>query len=157
MKSLLGRSVGTLTEAKVGRDLSEAVEVGSLGKSGQPVSEPVRDLERFSNWLAERAAGLEKNADYLANWAGLYALRTRPTAEIAIVGPDAAQFRAELDAEFYPNKVLCGQADLANSSELPLLEQRGMVDGKTTVYVCYNRACQLPVTSVAEVWNVLGR
>ncbi|HEX2224027.1 MAG TPA: hypothetical protein VHN15_07460, partial [Thermoanaerobaculia bacterium] len=47
------------------RDLSEAVEVGSLGKSGQTVNDPVRDLERFSNWLADRAAGLEKNVDYL--------------------------------------------------------------------------------------------
>jgi len=98
---------------------------------------------------------VEKNADYLANWAGLYALRTRPTAEIAIVGPDADRFRAELDGEFYPNKVLCGQADPAAKNGLPLLEQRGMIDGKTTIYVCYNRACQLPVTSVAEVWNLL--
>lgn len=47
------------------RDLSEAVEVGSLGQPGQTVNDPVRDLERFSDWLAGRAAGLTKNVDYL--------------------------------------------------------------------------------------------
>jgi len=76
----------------------------------------------------------------------------RPTAEIAIVGPDAERFRAEIDAEFYPNKVLCGTVD---RSDLPLLQERGLVGGKTAIYVCYNRTCQLPVTSVAEVWRLL--
>ncbi|WP_420148245.1 thioredoxin domain-containing protein [Spirosoma sp.] len=95
---------------------------------------------------------VQQNADYLTNWAALFALRARPTAEIAIVGPEADQFRGALDAEFYPNKVLCGTTD---KGELPLLQQRGPIDGKTAVYVCYNRACQLPVTSAAEVWRLL--
>ncbi len=111
--------------------------------------------ERADRMMGRMQPLVQQNADYLANWAGLYALRTRPTAEIAIVGPEADVFRAELDASFYPNKVICGQIDAAGQSELPLLSQRGMVDGKTTIYVCYNRACQLPVTSVAEAWQLL--
>ena len=111
---------------------------------------------------AERADGMlgrvqplvQQNADYLTNWASQFALRTRSTVEIAIVGPDAERFRAEIDAEFYPNKVLCGTTD---SSQLPLLQQRGTVNGKTAIYVCYNRACQLPVTSVAEMWPLLNK
>ena len=95
---------------------------------------------------------VQQNADYLTNWAAQFALRIRPTAEIALVGPDADEFRANLDAEFYPNKVLCGTTD---KSALPLLQQRGLVAGQTSIYVCYNRACQLPVTSVAEVWRLL--
>jgi len=113
--------------------------------------------DRADRMLGRMQPLVQQNADYLANWAGLYALRTRPTAEIAIVGPDADRFRAELDAEFYPNKVLCGRADTDTKSNLPLLQQRSMIDGKTTVYVCYNRACQLPVTSVDEVWALLHR
>jgi uncharacterized protein len=33
-------------------------------------------------------------------------------------------------------------------STLPLLQNRGLVDGKTAIYVCQDRVCQLPVTSV---------
>ena len=109
-------------------------------------------VERADQMLGRMQPLVQKNADYLSNWATQFAFRTRPTAEIAIVGPQAEQFRAELDAEFYPNKVLCGTTD---KSALPLLQQRGPIDGQTAIYVCYNRACQLPVTSVADVWRLL--
>jgi hypothetical protein len=42
------------------RDLSEVYEVETAGDS----SEGVRDLERFGNWLADRAAGVQREADY---------------------------------------------------------------------------------------------
>ena len=109
--------------------------------------------DRADQMLGRVQPLVQQNADYLTNWAALFALRARPTAEIAITGPDADQLRAEIDAQFYPNKVLCGTTD---KSSLPLLEQRGPIDGKTAVYVCYNRACQLPVTSVTEVWTMLN-
>ncbi|GAB3973537.1 thioredoxin domain-containing protein [Spirosoma terrae] len=108
--------------------------------------------ERADRMLGRVQPLVQQNADYLTNWAAQFALRVRPTAEIAIVGPEADSLRIELDAEFYPNKVLSGTTE---KSDLPLLQQRGPIDGKTAVYVCYNRACQLPVTSVAEVWQML--
>ena len=39
-------------------------------------------------------------------------------------------------------------ADTADTaySRLPLLQERGMVNGRPTAYVCRNYACQLPVT-----------
>ncbi|QMW05276.1 thioredoxin domain-containing protein [Spirosoma foliorum] len=109
-------------------------------------------VERTDQMLGRMQPLVQQNADYLTNWAAQFALRSRPTAEIAIVGPKADQFRAELDAEFYPNKVLSGTSEKSN---LPLLEQRDLVNGETAIYVCYNRACQLPVTSVEEVWQLL--
>ena len=109
--------------------------------------------DRADQMLGRIQPLVQQNADYLTNWAAQFALRARPTAEIVIMGPEAHQFRAELDSEFYPNKVLCGTTD---KSELPLLQHRGTMDERTAVYVCYNRACQLPVTSVAEVWQLLG-
>ena len=108
--------------------------------------------ERADQMLGRVQPLVQQNADYLTNWASLFALRARPTAEIAIVGPGAEQFRAELDAEFYPNKVLCGTTD---KSALPLLQQRSSIDGQTAIYVCYNRACQLPVLTVADVWKLM--
>ena len=82
-----------------------------------------------------------------ANWASLYAALLRPTAEIALVGPEAENFRRELSRNFLPNTVLAGAPQ---SSALPLLRGREAQNGTTTAYVCFNRACQRPVYSVAE-------
>ncbi|MGV3559602.1 thioredoxin domain-containing protein [Larkinella arboricola] len=97
---------------------------------------------------------LQQNAEYLTHWAALYAMRVKPTAEIALVGPDVHQFRQEIDQRFYPNKVLAGTE---TESLLPLLENRTAINGQTAIYVCYNRACQLPVTSVEAAFNNLEK
>ncbi|WP_229311436.1 thioredoxin domain-containing protein [Larkinella rosea] len=96
---------------------------------------------------------LEQNADYLTHWAALYALRVKPTVEIAIVGPEAEAFRRDIDQRFFPNKVLAGTETTSN---LPLLENRTTINGETAIYVCYNRTCQLPVTTVEEALKSLG-
>ena len=76
--------------------------------------------------------------------------------EVVIIGPrndsaTAALLRTVTSA-FRPNKVLVGadDADAAASYSLPLLEARGMIDGRPTAYVCQNYACQLPVTTPEE-------
>ncbi|GAB3901490.1 thioredoxin domain-containing protein [Larkinella knui] len=96
---------------------------------------------------------LQQNADYLTHWAALYAMRVQPTAEIAIVGTEAETRRREIDQRFYPNKVLAGTETV---SDLPLLENRTPLNGQTAIYVCYNRACQLPVTTVEAAFSTLG-
>lgn len=45
------------------RDLSEVYEVNEAETAGA-AADGVRDLERFGNWLADRAAGVERAADY---------------------------------------------------------------------------------------------
>ena len=76
--------------------------------------------------------------------------------EVVIIGPrdDSATtaLMQIVNGGFFPNKVLVGadSADDAGKYGLPLLEARGMVDGKPTAYVCHNYACQLPVTTPEE-------
>ena len=76
--------------------------------------------------------------------------------EVIIIGPrdDSATtaLMQIVNGGFFPNKVLVGadSADDAGEYGLPLLEARGMVDGKPTAYVCHNYACQLPVTTPEE-------
>ena len=76
--------------------------------------------------------------------------------EVVIIGPrDDSRTTALMqvvNGGFFPNKVLVGadSADDAGKYGLPLLEARGMVDGKPTAYVCQNYACQLPVTTTEE-------
>lgn len=95
---------------------------------------------------------LLSNVDYLTNWACLATQMTSPTAEIAIVGKEVNEFRKAIDLKFYPNKVLSGTLVESN---LPLLEKRTSKYGETQIFVCYNKACQLPVKSVNDIWQQL--
>jgi uncharacterized protein YyaL (SSP411 family) len=87
-----------------------------------------------------------KEPQQLANWASLYVALLRPGAEVAISGPQAEQLRHELSQHFLPTAILAGTLQ---ASSLPLLEGRTATT-ETTIYVCRNRTCQLPVRSVPE-------
>ena len=50
-----------------------------------------------------------------------------------------------------PRLVGADNADAAEKHGLPLLEARGMIDGKPTAYVCQNYVCQLPVTTPEDL------
>ena len=73
--------------------------------------------------------------------------------EVAVVGPlddpDTVALLRTVNGRYLANRVIVGAdgESAAATSDLPLLEGRGMVDGRPTAYVCENYACQLPVTS----------
>jgi uncharacterized protein YyaL (SSP411 family) len=75
-----------------------------------------------------------------------------PVAEVALVWPAGAAAAAAplVDAVFgryQPNRVVVGAAaGTAGAAGIPLLAERGAVEGKPTAYVCRNYVCQLPVT-----------
>src|SRR5438094_2245469 len=74
-----------------------------------------------------------------------------PSQEIAIVGDLAATatqgFLQVVHIRYLPNTVLALKQP-GESSLLPLLEGRDLVDDKAAAYVCENYACKLPVTDV---------
>ena len=78
-------------------------------------------------------------------------LYLNPGQEIAIVGdPAAADTRAllaEVRRRYLPNSVLALAApgDAAAPELIPLLADRGQIDGRATAYVCRNFVCNLPV------------
>jgi len=81
-----------------------------------------------------------------SNWGILLLYRTQPFYEIAIVGKNSTKKRAKLCLDYQPNKMLLGSQ---KESSLPLLENK-LVNGKTLIYVCINKACKLPVENVPE-------
>lgn len=97
---------------------------------------------------------LVKQPAHLANWANVYYAKLKPTAEIALIGPKVHSFRKAF-ADFYlPNALFVGTA---TESDLPLLADRLALGGETTIYVCYNHTCQLPVHAVAAALEQLDK
>ena len=88
---------------------------------------------------------------YYANWAMLNNWMKNSPFEVAIVGKEAEQFRQDFSAGYLPNCLLLGAA---SACDLPLLDGK-YVDGQTFLYVCVNKACQLPARSVAEALSQL--
>jgi hypothetical protein len=70
-----------------------------------------------------------------------------PPREIAIVGPVESPVARAALAQFQPGTVVA----VGPSDEIPLLEGKGLVDGKPAVYVCERFACQTPVTDPADL------
>ena len=76
--------------------------------------------------------------------------------EVAIVGEDAGQLQPLVSAvwsRYLPNKVvapgLASDADAAQA--VPLLQNRPLLGGQATAYVCENYTCKQPVTDVAAL------
>jgi uncharacterized protein YyaL (SSP411 family) len=77
--------------------------------------------------------------------------------EIVVVGsPEGDETKAltrEIWSRYLPNKVVAqaaeGDEEAARIS--PLLRERPMREGRTTVYVCENRSCLEPVTTPQQL------
>jgi uncharacterized protein YyaL (SSP411 family) len=83
-------------------------------------------------------------------WLQALAYALSKPREIAIVGdPEAADTRALLNVvrnDYRPFQVVSLEAPSAQSSAVPLLRDRGLVDGQPAVYVCRDFTCQAPAT-----------
>ena len=86
-----------------------------------------------------------------SNWAQLMLGHVFPYYEIAITGPEAGQRRAEFGAHYLPNRMFLGTSA---ASTLPLLEGK-LMGNSTTIFVCENKVCRLPVASVDEALKQL--
>ena len=89
-----------------------------------------------------------------AQWLRAMQLAEQPIIEIAIVGEaGASDTRALLEiarASHRPAQVTAA-SDAPDSSSVPLLRDRAMIDGVATAYVCRDFACQRPTTDPAEL------
>jgi uncharacterized protein YyaL (SSP411 family) len=80
-------------------------------------------------------------------------------AEIAVVGgPDDERTRTLHQTALHaaPPGAVLALGD-STPSAIPLLEGRGLVDGAPAAYVCRQFTCQAPVTTPAELTEVLSR
>ena len=70
-----------------------------------------------------------------------------PPREIAVIGPVSSPVARAALAPFQPSSVVA----VGPSDEVPLLEGKGLVDGKPAVYVCERFVCKRPATDPSEL------
>ena len=81
-----------------------------------------------------------------SNWLTLYSNYLGEFYEVAIVGADAKDKLKELNEFYIPNKLVVGSI---TESKLPLLTYK-YNENETTIYVCIDGACKLPVSETTK-------
>lgn len=104
--------------------------------------------KQLANEMTQSMVGLIKSEPaFMANWAIGYMETKISMAEVVFYGPGIQEFRKEFQQQFHPFSVSMGTT---GKSSLPLLKGKEAIDGKATIFVCFNKTCKWPVHSVSE-------
>jgi uncharacterized protein YyaL (SSP411 family) len=77
--------------------------------------------------------------------------RFAPVREVALAGDDVSSLARVVRGGYFPHVVLAG-----GGGDVPLLRDRGPVDGEAAAYVCERFTCGLPVTRAEDLIAALG-
>lgn len=92
-----------------------------------------------------------EHGSFYSNWAQLLFAMIYQPSEVVITGENARELASQFQKKYLPNAIF---AVSENSSDLSLLNNR-FVEGKTLIYVCKNKACQMPVETVEQAMELL--
>ena len=92
-----------------------------------------------------------KNLPFFSKWGLLVNRFIFPEREVVITGKEALEKNRILSMTYLPYII----AGSETPSNLPLLQDR-YVKGKTLIYVCENKTCNLPVDTVKQALQQLG-
>lgn len=102
-------------------------------------------INRASGMVNTMKGRMLRNIGFYAKWAKVHLMMAQGPYEVAIAGKNALQLRKEFDKKYLPNVLFLG----GKKGTLELLEGK-MVKGETTIYVCKDKVCQMPVTEVSK-------
>ncbi|MEO8234703.1 MAG: thioredoxin domain-containing protein [Flavobacterium sp.] len=113
----------------------------------------------FSNNYYEKIAlqmlhHMIPNIDYASaysNWLNLWMNLSEDNKELAICGDNALLNSYEINAKYLPHIIIAGST---KKSELPFLENR-FIENENLFYVCQNRTCLIPKSTIQEIFNNL--
>jgi uncharacterized protein YyaL (SSP411 family) len=88
---------------------------------------------------------------YYSNWAMLILQLDQPLYEVAIVGNHWIDIRNEFDSFYLPNVIYLGGP---SEGSLELLTNK-LVENQTTIYVCENKTCRLPVRETQKALELM--
>jgi uncharacterized protein len=105
-------------------------------------------LERSKKMLLSQLSSIPKGGAYYSNWGRLWGNFVNPYFEVAILGSESTKFQKEMRVNFIPNALYLG----GEKEDLPLAKSK-LVKGKTMIYVCLDRVCNLPVDKPKKALN----
>jgi uncharacterized protein YyaL (SSP411 family) len=108
-------------------------------------------LNRSKQMLESVKSDMEANLRFYSYWGSLYLSFLHPPYEVAIVGEKATKVRAQLDEHLLPDVYMLGGE---NEGLLPLVQNK-LVSGKTMIYVCRNKTCDLPTDDIDQALGML--
>ncbi|QNK61770.1 thioredoxin domain-containing protein [Pedobacter sp. PAMC26386] len=85
-----------------------------------------------------------------SNWAIQLMNEVFGINEIAFTGNAVDEVHKELNKRYIPNKIILS----GKNSVLPLLKDKQSIE--TKIYICRNKSCQLPVTTVEEALKLIN-
>ncbi|MBN3583280.1 thioredoxin domain-containing protein [Algoriphagus aestuarii] len=109
--------------------------------------------------LAEKMLGgmkdlILRDPGFLCNWANFYLENLVPTAEIAIVGKGATKLAKQFQNRYLPNQLLAFSEEMTETAAI-LQGKTPDSNGNALIYVCFDHACQKPVSSIEEALSQL--
>jgi uncharacterized protein YyaL (SSP411 family) len=125
------------------------------------LSNELRYLDIAHEALAQMESMMSQYPLGFGQWLQAQAYALSQPREIAVIGdPDSADTQALLKVAregYQPFQVVAlGEPD-AQPSAVPLLRERGLVDGRAAAYVCREFTCQVPVADPDGLRALLGR
>lgn len=103
-------------------------------------------IDKSKEMLSQVIKAIPSGVPYFSNWAKLLGIMQKGIYEVAIMGNNATEKNNAMQQHYLPDALFMG----GEKENLPLLQDK-LMKGKTTIYVCENKVCKLPVTEVKEV------
>jgi uncharacterized protein len=108
-------------------------------------------ISKAKQMMINVAEDVQPNIYFYENWGILQAWFTSPLYEVAIMGDHCTDRRKQFDQHYLPDVIFLGSK---TESKLALLENK-LTTGQTTIYVCIDKTCKLPVTNVDDALKQL--
>ncbi len=144
-KTVLNDNVIPGSNSSMARALNE---LGILMYKSDYIDQAIQMLSNMNQQLVE-----SDRTDFNTSWTMLYNDMVHTPYEIAIVGPDAATLRDEMQKRFLPDALFLGGEKEGN---MKLLEGK-LQEGETFIYVCQNKVCKFPVQDVESAVELMTR
>jgi len=110
-------------------------------------------VKKASQMIVNVQKSVHNGIYFYSNWGIVEANFVQQPYNVAIVGEDFKSIRQEMDQNYLPNVLFMGGKD---EGKLELLEGK-LMNGQTTIYVCQDRSCKMPVTTVTDALKQMDR